>query len=173
MEKFEDICRTYFDKDMSFFEPYLNTESRLLENQYFRIPVHKGDSVVILMLWGPGSKTAIHDHGSGRGRVKVLKGLVTEDHYSFDNPELKLVSSLPHGPGEILDVAADRIHSVSNAQGESSVTLHIYETPTESLEGTLLYDPENKRIGVLNKLATRASWSEKPVAFSSIRPFGL
>ena len=173
MELFEDICKRYYDQDLGSFQPFLNPEilDRLNENDYLRIPIYQGECQVILMVWGIGAKTAIHDHGGSRGRVKVMKGCVTEKRYRFQNRKLEILSSEDHKPGEILDVAPDTIHAVSNKASEVSMTLHIYDIPSGSFEGTILYDKENQKIGILNNLATKASWKEKPEAFSRITDF--
>ncbi|MCX6243443.1 MAG: cysteine dioxygenase family protein [Bacteroidetes bacterium] len=173
MKTFETIYTHYFEQNWSFFQHFLPGPDTidLPDNQYYRIPVYKGTSTVLLMLWNPGARTAIHDHQNGRGMVKVLKGKVREEYFQFHEGELKLLSDNVYVPGQILPVAADRIHSISNAQREFSVTLHVYETPSECLEGVSLYDPQLRRVGLLNNHAVRASWKEKPEAFSNVRSF--
>jgi quercetin dioxygenase-like cupin family protein len=174
MEHFEEICTKFhagsWDDYRSFVPPGI--ADPLTQDEYYRIPVYKGECMVILMLWGPGATTALHDHGGSRGRVKVLKGSVTEERYTFDGSRLELISSNKGQPGDILNVSVNDIHSVRNHEDEMSVTLHVYETNSNSFEGTKIYDRENRRVGVLNGMATRATWREKPEAFSSITYFG-
>ena len=174
MEQFEEICNKFhqgsWDDYRSFVPPGI--PDPLTEDEYYRIPVYKGACMVILMLWGPGAATALHDHGGSIGRVKVLKGSVTEERYSFDGSKLELLASNIGHPGDILNVSVNDIHSVKNPGKEMSVSLHVYGTDSNTFEGTKIYDPENKRVGILNEMATRATWREKPEAFSSITYFG-
>jgi len=174
MESFEEICEKYhagtWDDYRSFIPPGI--PDPLTEDEYFRIPVYKGSCMVVLMLWGPGATTALHDHGGSRGRVKVLKGSVIEERYTFDGLDLTHISSVHGHPGDILAVSPHDIHSVRNPENDMSVTLHVYETDANSFEGTKIYDVENKRVGILNSQATRATWREKPEAFRQIVYFG-
>ena len=49
---------------------------------YKRFPVFNNENAVaILMLWGAENKTAIHDHKNYEGKIKVLKGELTEVYY--------------------------------------------------------------------------------------------
>jgi hypothetical protein len=173
MEDFETICGGYFQGGWETYRKFIpaGMNSSLTETEYFRIPVFKGGYMVVLMLWGPGAETAIHDHGGARGSVKVLKGKLVESRYRFRNPVLEKYSEITANPGEVLEVSATDIHAISNPQNEMSASLHIYSTDSASLEGTVIYDAVNKRIGILNQHATRASWREKPEAFMSIRGF--
>ncbi len=173
-EHFEEICNKFHKGTWEDFRRMVPSgiPDPLTEDEYYRIPVYKGDCLVILMLWGPGAKTALHDHGGSRGRVKVLKGSVIEERYTFDGSKLEFLSSNKGQCGDVLDVSVNDIHSVQNPEKEMSVSLHVYETNSNSFEGTTIYDAENKRVGVLNSMATRATWRENPEAFSSIRYFG-
>jgi predicted metal-dependent enzyme (double-stranded beta helix superfamily) len=173
MDHFEEICNKYYEGDWESYRSFVppGIPNPMNVDEYYRIPVYKGECMVILMLWGPGALTAIHDHGGTRGRVKVLKGKIREERYHFGGNKLDLISINVAVPGELLGVEVNDIHAIINEEKEMSVSLHVYDTSSNSFEGTVIYDAENKRIGVLNKFASRASWREKPEAFSSIIHF--
>lgn len=174
MDHFETICKDYFEGGWEKYKSFLppGIPSLLTTDEYYRIPVFKGECMVIMMLWGPGARTAIHDHGGSRGTVKVLKGRLTEKRFRFDGSKLEQYSTTTGIPGDILSVSSTDLHSIENGEDEMSVSLHIYDTASNSFEGTVIYDAVNKRFGVLNGFASRASWREKPEAFSSITYFG-
>ena len=57
-------------------------EVEIPHKAYLRLPVFNNENcVAILMLWGVENKTAIHDHKNYDGRIKVLKGNLTEIYY--------------------------------------------------------------------------------------------
>ncbi len=174
MENFEEICLQYFQHG---WEQYRHSVpevviSSAVTDEYIRIPLHSGACQVVLMCWGPGATTAIHDHAGARGRVKILKGSLAEKRYVFQDSKLELISSGTTQPGEVVEVAATDLHSVRNPGKEVAVSLHIYDTMSDSLEGTRLFDEELKRMGVLNRNARRSSWREPPEAFASVTKFG-
>jgi cysteine dioxygenase len=173
MSQFEAIRKTYFEKDLSYFQQFITPDiaESHTKAEYFRVPVYEGECMVILMLWGPGSTTAIHDHAGSRGSVKVLHGTVKEERFLYKNGELKCISSVEGTPGAVLHVSSSDLHAVSNPTSERSISVHVYDTSSNSLAGTTIYDPEQKRIGVLNDKATRSSWAEKAEAFSKVIPF--
>jgi cysteine dioxygenase len=174
MEHYNEICKKYHDGTWEDYRSFVppGIPDPLTEAEYYRIPVYKGECMVVLMLWGPGATTALHDHGGSRGKVKVLKGALVEERYRFTGSALDFLSRTEGVAGDILSVSESDIHSIKNPGKDLSVSLHVYETNSNSFQGTKIYDLENKRIGVLNNLATRATWREKPEAFSSIQSFG-
>lgn len=174
MHTFQDIAAPFLSKEISHFQEIIDAQliHGIREKDYLRIPIYKGEIMVLLMIWNTGSKTAIHDHGGASGKVKVLYGKVREEAYQLSNGQLKLTSDEVHVPGEILEVAVDAIHAVSNVFDEPSITLNIYDTTSETMEGVRVFDFENKRMGILSAFATKASWDESPEAFQSIINLG-
>jgi hypothetical protein len=123
------------------------------------------------MVWGKTAGTAIHGHAGFEGTVKVIQGAIREEKYEFSDSKIRQISSGIFFPGEILPEDIDTIHSIINQNYAYSVTLHIYNTGRNTLAGTVLYDPDTKKIGILNDLAKTTSWNEDPTAFKCIIPF--
>jgi predicted metal-dependent enzyme (double-stranded beta helix superfamily) len=173
MENFEEVAKKFLAKEMEFFQNIVDAQviHGIKEKDYLRIPVYKGEYMVILMIWNTGAQTAIHDHAGTNGIVKVLAGRIVEEIYEFNPPKLNLLSTIEHLPGDVLDIPADSIHSIRNTDNRPSVTLNIYNTSSESMEGTMLFDPETEKLGILSDKAQKASWHEGPEAFESIVPF--
>ena len=173
MQSYQEIKDFYLRKDSSFFDSMIakETAAGVPRSEYLRIPLYAGTCVVLLMIWGTDGGTAIHGHGGVEGTVKVIKGTVREEKYKFTGMNIELISSGIHSPGEILSEDSGTIHAISNQNETWSVTLHIYNTDKNTLAGTVMYDPENRRIGILNDLAKSTTWKEDPMAFMCIFPF--
>jgi cysteine dioxygenase len=173
MKNFQEIRDFYLSKSLSFFDSFIEKEMipGVPHSEYLRIPVYTGNCVAILMIWGINGGTAIHGHGGIEGTVIVLKGIVKEEKFRFSGTDVELVSSKIHVPGDVLEEDQETIHSLFNRDETWSVTLHIYNTNLNSLSGTIMYDAENKRVGILNDLAKTTSWKEDPKSFRAIIPF--
>ena len=173
MQSCKEIKEFYLHKESSFFYSLIakETVAGIPHSEYLRIPVYSGKCIVLLMIWGINAGTAIHGHGGVEGTVKVIKGIVREEKFEFTGTDIELISSKIHIPGDVLSEDTGTIHSIINQDETLSVTLHIYNTDKNTLAGTVMYDPENRRIGVLNDLAKSTSWKEDPMAFKCIIPF--
>ena len=173
MKIYQEIRDLYLYRPLSYFDSFIEKETiaGVPHSEYLRIPVHTGNCVAILMIWGINGGTAIHGHGGIEGTVIVIKGTVREERYEFNGKDIELISSRIHRPGEILEEDIGTIHAIINQNDTLSVTLHIYNTDKNTLAGTVMYDSENKRIGILNDLAKSTSWKEDPKAFQAIIPF--
>ena len=72
---------------------HLDVYKRQVPNEtYVRIPVYNDEFVAILMLWGIDNCTAIHDHSNYDGRIKVLKGSLTEVSYRENSNFIEYLS---------------------------------------------------------------------------------
>jgi len=173
MKNYKEIQDFYLSKPLHSFDSFIEKEMipGVPDSEYLRIPVHTENCLVLLMIWGKNAGTAIHGHAGFDGTVKVIKGTIKEENYEFNNTNIELTSSKLHSPGEVLCEDTGTIHAIINQAETLSVTLHIYNTKINTLAGTFLYDPENRRIGILNDLAKSSSWNEDPKAFQTIIPF--
>jgi cysteine dioxygenase len=173
MQSCKEIIEFYLHKESSFFYSLIAKETiaGIPPSEYLRIPVYSGKCIVLLMIWGVDAGTAIHGHGGIEGTVKVIKGVVKEEKYEFTGTDVELISSRIHTPGDVLSEDTRTIHSIINQNESISVTLHIYNTDKNTLAGTVMYDPENRRIGILNDLAKSTSWKENPKSFQACISF--
>ena len=94
---------------------------------------------VVSFVWMPGQKTPIHDH-TVWGLVGVLRGLERCDEYGAptEHRGFHLVK-----PGEV-DRVSPRIgdiHVVSNAGGETAVSIHVYGANIGAVRRHV-YDPQ-------------------------------
>ena len=100
---------------------------------YARHRVFRNDFAEILVLcWQPGQKTPIHDHNGSFGAVRVLKGIMWETMFGFDEAhKLCYRSAREWQPGLVTDADVPDIHQLGNPEvsAQNLVTLHIYAPP--------------------------------------------
>ncbi len=83
--------------------------------------------VIMMMVWGPGSKTPIHDHGTW-GVEGVLKNTIAVTSYTRceNDPEEIAQMILPEDSVTfVLPPDFDR-HVVEHYAGDCSITMHVY-----------------------------------------------
>ncbi|KAH7728967.1 Protein CDO-1 [Aphelenchoides avenae] len=126
----------------AFFDP----------DKYTRNLVDTGNGKynILLLCWGPGIGSRIHDHADSHCFVKVLQGKLEETRYAW--PEDKAATMVEIGR----DVYAEEevtyindsigLHRMENPNDkQSTVTLHIYSPPFEACH---VFDETNGRRAV-------------------------
>ncbi|MBU8882590.1 cysteine dioxygenase family protein [Kaistella sp. DKR-2] len=166
---FEEICDLLFTfKYDDFNEIFKISDMKVSSETYLRIPVYSDQCVAILMIWGKDNFTAIHDHGNYDGRIKILKGSLSEVSYR-ENPNFIEFDALTVAKeGDVFPEELGGIHSIINNADEISVSLHIYRTEQLNLEGVRVFDTENRKIGYLSSEATSCSWDLPANAYQKI-----
>ncbi len=110
-------------------QPYVGFK----EANYWRHRVCRSEFVEMLVLcWGPGHKTPIHDHNGSHGAVKVFEGVLWETNFAYDASQgLCYQSGREWGRGEVTSAAVPDIHQLGNPEvsGQNLITIHIYAPP--------------------------------------------
>lgn len=136
---------------------------------YKRFPVFNNENAVaILMLWGAESKTAIHDHKNYEGKIKVLKGELTEVYYKETKDFIEYEGAGVAIEGISFAEEMGGIHSIVNNKPTLSVSLHIYKTNQLNLSGVRIFDLEHKKWAILNDKAPSCTWNLPEEAFEKI-----
>lgn len=161
----ELFAYSYLDYHFLFKLDDLNVENETYE----RFPVFQGKNcVAILMLWGIDNTTAIHDHGNYDGRIKVLKGELTEVSYRENDNFIEYDGAgVTHENQSFLEEYGG-IHSIVNNSDEISVSLHVYRTSQLNLKGVRIFDTENRRIAWLSEYAASCSWMLPKNAYDKV-----
>ena len=106
---------------------------RFSDRNYTRNLVRAGAWYYALVLcWGNGQRSPIHDHRGSTCGVCVLRGILTETVFEFaPNGLVKAVFSRDFPAGSALGSEDTDLHQVSNLQagGADLVTLHVYSPP--------------------------------------------
>ena len=167
---FNTVVEELFSYQFDEYNQVFNIDSiDIPEKTYKRLPVFNNENcVAILMLWGVGNKTAVHDHKNYNGMIKVLKGNLTEIYYNEKDDFIELGGEGVAPEGAIFEEEFGGIHSIVNNETTYSVSLHIYQTPQLNLNGVRIFDVENKKWAVLNDKAASCSWNLPEEAFENI-----
>lgn len=169
-KNFDEIVNELFGYNYKDYNKLFEIDKIDVKNEtYIRVPVYNGENcVAILMIWGIDNKTAIHDHNNYDGRIKVLKGELTEVSYRENDNFIEYDGSGTANEGAIFPEEYGGIHSIVNNSDEISVSLHIYSTSQLNLIGVRIFDTENRRIAWLNENATSCSWKLPENAYDKI-----
>ncbi|WP_374361691.1 cysteine dioxygenase family protein, partial [Cloacibacterium sp.] len=134
---FDIIAENLFSYDyQDYNEIFKIDQIEVPEKTYKRLPVFNNENcVAILMLWGVNNKTAVHDHKNYEGKIKVLKGELTEVYYKETKDFIEFEGAGVAIEGLVFEEEKGGIHSIVNNKNALSVSLHIYKTSELNLDG--------------------------------------
>ena len=167
---FDIIAENLFSYDyQDYNEIFKIDQINVPEKTYKRLPVFNNENcVAILMLWGVNNKTAVHDHKNYEGKIKVLKGELTEVYYKETKDFIEFEGAGVAIEGLVFEEEKGGIHSIVNNKNALSVSLHIYKTSELNLDGIRIFDVENKKWAVLTDKAPSCTWNLPEEAFEKI-----
>lgn len=167
---YDEVSEILFSFDFQDYnEIFKINELNIPEKTYRRLPVFNNENcVAILMLWGINNKTAVHDHKNYEGKIKVLKGELTEVYYKETKDFIEFEGAGVAIEGLVFEEEKGGIHSIVNNKNALSVSLHIYKTSELNLDGVRIFDVENKKWAVLTDKASSCSWNLPEEAFEKI-----
>ena len=167
---FDIVAENLFSYDyQDYNEIFKIDQIEVPEKTYKRLPVFNNENcVAILMLWGVNNKTAVHDHKNYEGKIKVLKGELTEVYYKETKDFIEFEGAGVAIEGLVFEEEKGGIHSIVNNKNALSVSLHIYKTSELNLDGVRIFDVENKKWAVLTDKAPSCSWNLPDEAFAKI-----
>lgn len=100
---------------------------------YIRNVLYRDDTCeVVEIMWEPGSKTDIHDHGNSMGMMAVLEGGIVEHVYNSQGDELYYQL---HSKGSVVMVPYRVRHALHNCCYPPARTLHFYIPPQSDDNG--------------------------------------
>ena len=100
--------------------------------RYTRTKFYQGERFEILVLcWGEGQVSPIHDHAHSICTMVVLEGAAVTTMFAVDGQALVEESTSTLSPGAITTVFGGDIHRVGNPQGSGTrlMTIHFYLPP--------------------------------------------
>jgi len=86
---------------------------------------------LILLCWGPGQQSPIHNHEGQRCWMTTLEGEIEETHYSFRQgaPPVPGATRV-YRPGGVTFITDDiALHRIRPRNGQGGVSLHLYSKP--------------------------------------------
>ena len=167
---FDIVAENLFSYDyQDYNEIFKIDQINVPEKTYKRLPVFNNENcVAILMLWGVNNKTAVHDHKNYEGKIKVLKGELTEVYYKETKDFIEFEGAGVAIEGLVFEEEKGGIHSIVNNKNSLSVSLHIYKTSELNLDGVRIFDVENKKWAVLTDKAPSCTWNLPEEVFEKI-----
>ena len=128
-----------YAKTQTDWEPFKN----FVEGSYTRSLVRRTEDYELLVLsWGAGEESPVHNHMGQRCWMAVLDGEVEEVHFkrSEDGPGPLVEGPRKRFPKGNVAFINDEIalHLVRGAEGKAAVSLHLYSKPYDIC---LVYDP--------------------------------
>ena len=122
---------------------------RFNEASYTRNLVSENPMYRLLVLcWGPGQISPIHDHFGSTCAVLVVGGTATETRYTLTAEGLaRPTGTFVYGPGTVFGGQDADIHALGNCRtdGAGLVTVHVYSPPLVHMN---LYDAETPRLAL-------------------------
>ncbi|KAJ5551434.1 hypothetical protein N7461_006132 [Penicillium sp. DV-2018c] len=110
-----------------------------------------GKSNLLILVWSPGKGSSIHDHADSHCVMKILKGKLQEDLYSWPHKKqtageqaapLQLTKQSIYGENDVTYMS-DKLglHRISNPDPDDfAVSLHLYTPPNAEIHGFSIYD---------------------------------
>ncbi len=147
---------------------YLNDVS--FEN-YSRIFIMKSPLRVFLNIWPSQHQLPVHQHNNFWGYIAVLKGLLTETSFVFEEEEKKLSCHPPknYRKGEVIFEPLNGIHHIQNpSPSKPLVTAHFYHPPIMSYNGVRIFDIKKKKMAWMSEKAPGVSWQHPKDYYSKI-----
>jgi cysteine dioxygenase len=123
--------------------------ARWSETRYTRnLVAHRADFELLLLCWGPGQESPIHNHENQNCWMGVLDGEIEEVQYAFPRPEqsgpLDALRSRVCAVGQVAFIRDEiGLHLVRGYQGQPGVSLHLYAAPYEACN---VYCPQTGRV---------------------------
>lgn len=112
------------------------TRNCIVDNEKFEL---------ILLCWGPGQMTPIHDHGGEECWVTIIDGEFKETIYKIDDADgLKEVKSSIAKTNDVtymIDFMG--FHTLENLSNNRSMSLHLYAKPIRSCNS---YDEKSGKL---------------------------
>ena len=114
--------------------------------KYNRMALHSTDDYQMLILsWGPGQKSEVHNHRGSQCVIRVLSGVAEETVYMPTAGGFFETNTKHYGAGSVFGGEDADIHCVGPPQNgvEPLVTLHVYRPALTDME---LFDIVNDRL---------------------------
>ena len=100
------------------------------EEKYVRRSIYRDDHLeIVVVCFGPGQSTSIHDHQGSNCVVNVVEGLIMETLFECEGDNYVPSGSRVLSPGSVSGLDGQQIHQVANLCRSGSVLLNFYSPP--------------------------------------------
>ena len=138
----QELMKAYVSEESEWKKYFFPSEHL----PYTRNVVDKGNgkSNLLILVWGPGKKSPIHDHAKAHCIMKVLKGSLTETRFATPTDEdvenqrpMTKIHEITYKENEVTYMADTLgVHCISNPHPtEYAVSVHLYTPPNAETYG--------------------------------------
>jgi cysteine dioxygenase len=100
------------------------------EEKYVRRSIYRDDHLeIVVICFGPGQATSIHDHQGSNCVVNVVEGLILETMFECEGDNYLPNGSRVLPPGCVSGLDGQQVHQVANLCRRGSVLLNFYSPP--------------------------------------------
>ena len=123
--------------------------ARWSEQRYTRNLIARRDDFELLLLcWGAGQESPVHNHENQSCWMAVLDGAIEEIQYAFPTPghrgPLQTLRARTFQPGQVAFIRDEiGLHLVRGSEGRPAVSLHLYAAPYDACN---VYCPETGKV---------------------------
>ena len=97
---------------------------------YARFSIYRDEVYeVVVICFGPGQTSSVHDHRGSNCVVRVIEGRLLELFFDTDGGQTVLSGHHYLGPGDVSGLDEARIHQIANLHPVGSVLLNFYSPP--------------------------------------------
>ena len=130
---------------------------------------------IVVMVWGPGQRTPIHDHGGMWCVEGVYQGAIRVTRYDLDAPMSGQVARFHRY--EVIEAGVGRTgslippvdyHTIENEHAETAITVHTYGGEMSTCQ-VFLPRPD----GAYDATVKQLTYSSQPHAAAHASPFGV
>ncbi len=139
--------------------------------EYTRVYIMESPLRVFLNIWPAQHQLPVHQHNNFWGYIAVLKGLLTETSFVFEEEKSQLSCHPPknYRKGEVIFEPLNGIHHIQNpSPSKPLVTAHFYYPSIMDYNGVRIFDIKKKRMALLNEKATYISWNHPKEYYTKI-----
>ncbi|KAG9191197.1 cysteine dioxygenase [Alternaria panax] len=141
-KELQELMQAYASEESEWAKYFFPSQ----HHPYTRNVVDKGNgkSNLLILVWGPGKKSPIHDHAQAHCIMKVLKGSLTETRFATPTKDdienqrpMTKIHEINYKKNEVTYMADTLgVHCISNPHPtEYAVSLHLYTPPNAEKEG--------------------------------------
>jgi predicted metal-dependent enzyme (double-stranded beta helix superfamily) len=123
------------------------------DRRWYRLLQSDGFVDVWLISWAHEQGAELHDHAGSLGALSVVRGELTEHHWS---PSRSALRNRTLGAGRSVGFPAGHVHDVVNAAPEPAVSVHAYSPPLTAMSYYELR-PDNRLLRTRTELTEEAS----------------
>lgn len=129
VKKLQEVMEAYQSDEQDWSKYAMFDQRKYTRNL---VDAGNGNYNLIVLCWGPGQSSPIHDHANSHCLFKCLDGELTETRFRFpeSSKEMETISENTYTKNQVNYMSNQiGLHKVANNGSRPSVSLHLYSPP--------------------------------------------